>query len=253
MSNGLSALNTDLAIALQWGQFQARFFGQVAHELRSPLSTIMGLQQLILSDLCESPAEERAFIAESYAASQKLLGLLDLAIAVSKLDYGQSSKQAEWFDLEMLLAELESLLSVKAQNNNLRLTIAHPVGATLDIFGDRHHLHQFFLTLIDTTLQRAEQGTIHLSYGLQQPNKITFQLTSTQTTDFWCETHVPDLTLGDRPSLEEVQQLAQALEFSPALKWQLCKKLLASYGGTLTRHYQDHTMQVMGQFPQPHR
>ncbi len=252
MSNGSSGLNTDLAIALQWGQFQARFFGQVAHELRSPLSTIMGLQQLILTDLCESPAEERAFIAESYAASQKLLGLLDLAIAVSKLDYGQSSKQAEWFDLDTLLRELESLLKVKAQNNNLRLIIAHPVGATLDIFGDRHHLHQFFLTLIDTTLQRAPQGTIHLSYG-QKQNKITFQLTSTQTTDFWRETHVPNLTLGDRPSLEEVQQLAQALEFSPALKWQLCKKLLASYGGTLTRQYQDQTMQVTGQFPQPHR
>lgn len=92
------------------GTIPSAVFGQVAHELRSPLSTIMGLQQLILSDLCESPDEERAFIAESYAASQKLLGLLDLAIAVSKLDYGQSSKQAEWFDLETLLAELESLL-----------------------------------------------------------------------------------------------------------------------------------------------
>lgn len=252
MSNSSSGFNADLAIALQWGQFQGRFLGQIAHELRAPLSTVMGLQQLILTDLCEDPAEERAFVAESYVASQKLLALLDLAIAVSKLDYGQGSAQARWFDFKGLLQELTDLLEVKAQNKNLTLTTTHPAVATLEVFGDRRHLHQLFLSLIDTTLRQTQIGSIQFTYDIQGDG-IMFQLTSTHGEDFWCETQVPNLTLGDRPDLETVQQLAQSFEFSPALKWQLCQKLLGSCGGTLTRQHQGQTLQVMGQFPQPHK
>ncbi|WP_024544626.1 sensor histidine kinase KdpD [Picosynechococcus sp. NKBG15041c] len=252
MSNDFSALNTDLAIALQWGQFQARFFGQIAHELRAPLSTIMGLQQLILEDLCENPAEERAFIAESYTASKRLLTLLDSAITISKLNYSQDKGDAQALDLKGLLIELTDLLGVKALNRNLTLTVDHPAIETLEIFGDRRHFSQLFLTLLDTTLQRAEKGIVHLSYG-SQGDQIIFQLTSPQGEDFWNEATLPDLTLGDRPSLERVQQVAHAFEFSPAIKWQLCQKLLASFGGSLTRHYDKQTMQVMGQFPQPRK
>ncbi|MEB3225420.1 MAG: HAMP domain-containing sensor histidine kinase [Synechococcus sp.] len=251
MSNGSPLFNPELAIALQWGQFQARFFGQIAHELRAPLGTIMGLQQLILANLCESPAEERAFVAESYVASQRLLELLDLAIAVSKIDYAHDTAAPQCFDLREMLGDLAALLTIKAQNQNLTLTIKHP-GETLEILGDRYHLRQLFLTLLNTTIQWTETGKIHLTYGFQQ-NQIIFQLTSSQTQDFWTETTLPNLTLGDRPSLEEVQKLAQSFEFSPALKWQLCQKLLGSFGGTLSRQHQDQTLQVMGQLPRLYR
>ena len=41
--------------ALELAQFKGGFLARSAHELRSPLSSLMGLHQLILTGLCDSP------------------------------------------------------------------------------------------------------------------------------------------------------------------------------------------------------
>ena len=51
-------------MAAQMSQFKAGFLARTSHELRSPLSSMIGLHQLILSDLCESPEEQKEFIKE---------------------------------------------------------------------------------------------------------------------------------------------------------------------------------------------
>src|SRR5688572_4119363 len=69
-------------------QQQAAFLGTASHELRSPINQIISLHQLILEDLCESPAEEREFIAQANQAIQTVLKNLDLLITLSKFDIG---------------------------------------------------------------------------------------------------------------------------------------------------------------------
>lgn len=241
-------MDTDLMVALQLGQLQAGFLGQTAHELRSPMSHLMSLQQLILADLCEDPAEEREFLAQCYAASQKFMELLDLAINVSKLDYGRSQLQQKSFDLRSVITELEQLLIVKAKNRNLSLHIAHP-SQTPDLIGDRQRVQQFFLTLLNTTVQQTEAGDIHFSYDLSSTGEVTFQLRSPAERDFWEKMQLETLALSDKPTLAEVKQLAQSFEFSPALKWQLCQKLITSLHGTLNRDRQGGFIQVTGQLP----
>ena len=97
----------------------------------------MSLQQLILADLCEDPAEEREFISQCYAASQKFMALLDLVLDVSKLEYGAIAPKLDKFDCVALFEELTSFLKVKAQNRNLKLTFPVAEGVTIDMVGDR--------------------------------------------------------------------------------------------------------------------
>lgn len=257
MSDVPLVMNSDLAhreadlleIALQLGQFQAGFLGQTAHELRSPMSQIMSLQQLILADLCEDPAEEREFIAQCYAASQKFMTLLDLVVEVSKLDYGTTTFKRKPFDLLSLMQELAMLFTVKANNRNLKLVIAHPSVTSLEIPGDRHYLQHLFITLLNTTIQQTETGRIHFDYAVTPEQTLTLQLRSPQSIDFWEISTLQKLTLSNRPTPAEVKQLAQGFEFSPQLKWQLCQKLVLTMGGTLTRTHTADTIQVRGQLP----
>ena len=68
---------TELALqmAAQMSQFKGGFLARTSHELRSPLSSLIGLHQLIVSDLCDDPEEEREFVAQAYQYALKLMGL----------------------------------------------------------------------------------------------------------------------------------------------------------------------------------
>ncbi|GBF84663.1 histidine kinase dimerization/phospho-acceptor domain-containing protein [Aphanothece sacrum] len=72
MNDEIEALKQELEqtklayqMAVQLSQFKSGFLAKTSHELRSPLSTLMGLHQLILSDLCENHEEEREFIEQA--------------------------------------------------------------------------------------------------------------------------------------------------------------------------------------------
>ena len=82
--------NTQIAyqMAQEINQLKTGFLGRAAHELRSPLSSLISLHQLILFDFCESPEEEKQFLEHAYQSAQKLLEMIDELILVSKLDYG---------------------------------------------------------------------------------------------------------------------------------------------------------------------
>lgn len=251
MSDNSVNLAIALEMALQLGQLQAGFLGQTAHELRSPMSQMMSLQQLILTDLCEDPEEEREFIAQCYAACQKFMTLLDLVIDVSKLDYGGAVLKENSFDGGILMTELASICVVKAKNRNLKLRFTDDHGeAPLMMSGDRPRIQHYFLTLLNTTIQQTISGEISVHYGTLAGDRLTFEITAPSPQDFWLEQIVPTLEIGSQPTPAEIKQAAQNFEFSPALKWQLCEKLMLVLGGKATKQFSDDgVIRVTGWLP----
>lgn len=154
-------------MALEMGQFKAGFLARTSHELRSPLNSIMSLQQLILTDLCDSPEEEREFISQSYAASQKLLALLNETTHVSKLEEGTITLQIEPLSLTELLSELESLTCLQAMNRNLRLTI-EPPSPDIEVKGDRRWLRQVLISLVTSAIYGMDEGSIRVSAQMDE-------------------------------------------------------------------------------------
>lgn len=252
MSDAPQDMKTVVEMALQLGQLQAGFLGQTAHELRSPMSHIMSLQQLILADLCDSPEEEREFIAQCYEASKKFMTLLDLAIDVSKLDYGTGVLKADVFDFADLVGELERIFVVKAKNQNLKFVAQRSDNSDGEIIitGDRQRTEQLLNTLFNTTINETSGGDIFFDYGATRSEQCNFEVRSADTTDFWQQAGVKDLAIAAKPSLETLKQTAQNLEFSPNLKWQLCEKIATGLGGGLTKEQSaEGFIQIRGWLP----
>lgn len=143
----------------QLNQIKTGFLGRIAHELRSPLSTLMGLHQLILSDLCESPAEERDCLNNASQAANTLLKIIDDIVNVSKLEYGMIPLVLETIFLQEIFEDLEQLTYLQANNRNLRLEI---LPSKLTVIGDRSRLLQILFLLIDGVIGIAESGIIQV-------------------------------------------------------------------------------------------
>src|SRR4028118_557337 len=82
-------------MAKEMSQFKAGFLARTSHELRSPLSSLIGMHQLILSDLCDSPEEAREFVAQANASALKMVKVLDEVIAVAKTEHGTNQLEIQ--------------------------------------------------------------------------------------------------------------------------------------------------------------
>jgi signal transduction histidine kinase len=159
----------------EMSQFKGGFLARTAHELRSPLNGLIGMQQLILSDLCDSPAEEREFIAQSNESALKMVAVLDNVIEVSKLEQGRSQLEVQPVQLSQVLQDVYTLTHLQAKNRNLRLQIDYP-DPEWYVLADPFALRQVLVNLIDRALQQMLSGTIAVSAQWVQGAEPTAQI-----------------------------------------------------------------------------
>jgi K+-sensing histidine kinase KdpD len=148
--------------ALEMAQFKSGFLARTSHELRSPLNGLISGLQLILSDLCDSPAEEREYIQIAHDSAFKLVELLDTAIQVSKVEYGTQPLRVQALDLDMALQEVYLLVRMLAQQRNIRLDVPF-LETEVEVMADAACLRQVLMTLIDIPLCDMQEGSVTVS------------------------------------------------------------------------------------------
>ena len=218
--------------AAQMSQFKAGFLARTSHELRSPLGSLMGLHQLILSDLCDSPEEEREFISQAYQYAQKLMQLIDDVIAVAKTEYGTSKLILAPIELGSIFSYLHNLTYLQAANRSLQLEITSPEVKTY-VLADQPRFLQVLVSLVDTSISFLEEGKIKVSAHSEPESelvKITIDMPCPAS--IWSE---PTDLLQQTPAVtkEAVKTLSKTLEFSPGMKLLLAQKLLETMAGNL--------------------
>jgi len=147
--------------ALMQGKFQAGFLARTAHEIRAPLGSLMGLHQLIIHDLCETPEEEKQFIQDAYNYAKKLMTLIDQLIEVSKLEGGKIKVELTSFNVYQFLLSVEKIMHLQGANRNVNLTVKCN-NTDILIFADHRKLVQSFCYLLELAIDLAELGTIEM-------------------------------------------------------------------------------------------
>ena len=87
---------------------------------------MIGTLQLILSDLCDDPAEEREFVEQAHVAALKLVKLIDEIIFVAKTEHGTDRMDIEPIQLAKVFDEVDDLTYLQAANRGIRLEILPP-------------------------------------------------------------------------------------------------------------------------------
>ncbi|MCZ8240849.1 MAG: HAMP domain-containing sensor histidine kinase [Microcystis sp. LE19-131.1A] len=227
-----------MAVAIN--HLKSSFLGRVAHELRSPLSSMISLHQMILADLCESPAEEREFIAQGQLAGRKLMAMLDEMINLSKLESGTIPLEREIFSLTKLWEDWASLTYLQAANRNIQLKFSS-LTDDIAIIADYQCLSSALVLLVDAAIANLGSGSICISVSALDEKKVTISLEFTGEMALWPMPEISSLSLESKP--EEVKQFTQVLGFSPSLKFQLAKGIIEVSGGEMSLDRIDNNSQ----------
>ncbi|MCG8368120.1 MAG: HAMP domain-containing histidine kinase [Pseudanabaenales cyanobacterium] len=199
-------------------QFKGGFLARTSHELRSPISQLLSLHQMILSDLCDDPAEEREFVAQANLAALKLLERLDQLIDVSKLDVGRAQPQIQPLNLASLFAQVHQLTHMQAANQGLFLEVLPP-DPQVYIMADSKWLQQVLVSLVQSAISLTETGSIRLLVPPQSlsSEQVYIWLEDHRPAAAWCE---PLDLLKEKPALapSPLPDSPTALPGSPSVR-----------------------------------
>ncbi|MEB3278756.1 MAG: HAMP domain-containing sensor histidine kinase [Lyngbya sp.] len=230
--------HTQLAyrMALEMSQFKAGFLARTSHELRSPINSIIGTLQLILSDLCESPEEEKEFIQQAYTSALKLVERLDEIIKVAKTDHGTEKMNIQPLSLAEMFEEVEKLTHLQAANHSIRLKFQKP-DSQVRVLADKPRLRQVLMSLVDTAIANMEEGSVIVSCDVVLESKLVYIWVDDQRpVSGWSESWDLLQSTFEKSPLETALtsvSRTEAHQLSPGMRLLMNQTLIALMNGSL--------------------
>ncbi|OCQ92656.1 histidine kinase [Nostoc sp. MBR 210] len=215
-------------MAQEMSQFKAGFLARTTHELRSPLNSLIGLHQLILSDLCENPEEEREFIAQAHEKALKLLHLMDEILSISRTEYGTNKLDIQPRCLDTVFQEVKDLTYMLAANRNFSLQMS-PIDPDVHVLADHRWLRQVLVNLVDTAISQMQEGSICVSATVLDTNNLAHIYLDIPTHAL-PESEPIDLMQNNN---QPPQNQDEKANFSPGMKLLLNQILLEVMGAKL--------------------
>jgi len=128
------------------------FLSQISHEVRTPMTAIRSLSDILLNDRNLDEARRQRFLAIIDKESVRLTRLLDDILDLSLLERGAQSWDLTVFDPEIVLGQ--ALESCEALADSARVTLIRgaAIGGAL-VKGDRDRLAQVFINLISNGIK----------------------------------------------------------------------------------------------------
>jgi signal transduction histidine kinase len=131
------------------------FIALVSHDLRTPLTSIIGYVELALDDDGTEPldAERRRYIEVVARSSDRLLRLVDDLLLAARLQSGRFMLNVEDTDLESVAADAMDEMHARAERKGVSLFLS--CDSPIRVEGDRRRL----LQLLDNLLGNAVKFT----------------------------------------------------------------------------------------------
>lgn len=146
---------------------KTEFLATISHELRTPLNGILGYAQLLMRDKDSAPGvrEKSEVIKRS---GEQLLKLIDDLLNFSKIEAGKLELAPTEFGLAELLASIEELIRVKAEQKGLAFACHAPQAMSTTACADVGKLRQVLLNLLSNAVKFTDRGYVRLDVKVSE-------------------------------------------------------------------------------------
>ena len=138
-------------------RMKSEFIATVSHELRTPLQSIMGFTKLMVQDKALDPITQTRFLATIDKQSERLAGLIDDLLDISRLEAGKFVLKRQRLSLRdtirSAIYELSSLIKEKA----ILIVDNVPEGLP-DVEADEARIKEVMLNLVGNAIKFSGEG-----------------------------------------------------------------------------------------------
>lgn len=157
------------------GHAKTEFIANMSHDLRTPLTGIIGLSKLLQNKALS--LEEKQYINLISQSGEQLLNLLnDILISASVNKESDRDVKEACFDLHQCLNNLVQLERPAIQAKQLEMRIAIAANVPRYVISDRTKIYRILLNLIGNALKFTAKGFIALEVSLMTQEKEQIRL-----------------------------------------------------------------------------
>lgn len=150
----------------------------IAHELKTPVSSIRGYLETILSDPGMSKETRQTFLERSFAQSNRLAYLLRDISILTRLDEASDMMEKEQVDVSLIVSTM--LKEVQLALEEKHITLINLLPEELPITGNSSLLYSIFRNLTDNSIAYAGTGiSIVIKCFRQDENFYYFSFSDT--------------------------------------------------------------------------
>lgn len=153
---------------------KTKFLANISHELRTPINTILGMNEMILR-------ENRDENVQSYArniqnAGKNLLSLIRDILDFSEIDAGKLHLLPKPYLLSDLIRDAIGSLKAKAEAHELNVKICVDENLPNVLQGDEKEIRQIVNQLTSNAVKYTKEGTVSLFFGMTECEHDIIQL-----------------------------------------------------------------------------
>ena len=144
-----------------------KFFSIIAHDLKSPLSGLLGFTEILVEEYDDLQDEERTeFIGHSHQAAKNLHALLENLLDWSRIQTGSIPFEAAHIGIESIIDDIFNLFYQNAKNKSIKLE--KRLDPSIKVFSDKNMLKTILRNLVSNGIKfTPEGGTVTVAADLE--------------------------------------------------------------------------------------
>jgi len=160
-------------------QLRREFTSNVSHELKTPLTSISGIAEIIMNGIVK-PEDVSGFAKNIYEEAGRLIGLVNDIIFLSRLDEETASYVVEDMNLLAMTKQVKERLQIPCKEKNVSI---HIIGEDVIMKGIPSMMEEVLYNLCDNGIKYNKQDgrvtvTIHAFEDMNVP-KVSIKVTDT--------------------------------------------------------------------------
>lgn len=150
----LKQVNKDAEAA---SRAKSEFLANMSHELRTPMTAVLGYTDLLVEESWGRPGSLKLLDVIKRNGNY-LLELINDILDLSKIESGKLSIETIQFSLLEKLKEIQSLMSVRAENQEIRFKLTFKGKIPKEIKSDPTRLKQILINLVGNAIKFTPDG-----------------------------------------------------------------------------------------------
>ncbi len=164
-------------LAEQHSEAKTRFLAALGHEIRTPMTGVLGMAELLQGSALDP--QQRARVDAIQGAGRHLLRLVNDTLDLARIEAGKLVLEDAPFALRPLLDELAALLRPLAEAKGLAFHLHCDADVPAGLRGDATRVRQILLNLASNAIKFCERGELVIHCGRRDPVGVLIHVRDT--------------------------------------------------------------------------